>query len=39
MQQATTQETLVEVSQLLQRLKPETTAAIDNLSDTGFPAI
>ena len=30
-QQATTQETLVEASQLLQGLEPETTAAIDDL--------
>ena len=31
MQQATTQETLVEALRLLQRLEPEKTAAIDNL--------
>ena len=31
MQQATMQEMLVEASQLLQELKPETTATIDDL--------
>ena len=38
-QQATTQETLVEASQLLQGLEPETPAAIDDLTVTGFPAV
>ena len=38
-QQATTQEMLVEASQLMQGFEPEATGAIDYLTATGFPAV